>query len=171
MQTAVRGGFLTPFSHPSLVKPTSDARGIDASFQGFDGSSRQKGVEIAGWTGQRDRGWRSRCDSATLNLPRVGRYQVHCPTLCTIRLRLGRSFLSFFRPFRAHGDGWGSTIKPQDAFREDPVTRARALSSALTKSATEREETRPLRESCGADRYLDTLSLATLSLRLSPAVP
>lgn len=41
----------------------------------------------------------------------------------------------------------GYTIKPQDAFREDPVTRALALSSALTKSATEREETRPLRES------------------------
>lgn len=41
----------------------------------------------------------------------------------------------------------GGTIKPQDAFREDPVTRALALSSALTKSATEREETRPLRES------------------------
>jgi len=46
MQTAVRGGLLTPFSHPSLVKPTSDARGIDASFQGFDGSSRQKGWRL-----------------------------------------------------------------------------------------------------------------------------
>lgn len=41
----------------------------------------------------------------------------------------------------------GGTIKPQDAFREDPVTRALALSSALTKSATERKETRLLRES------------------------
>lgn len=48
---------------------------------------------------------------------------------------------------RSAGGGRGSTIKPQDAFREDPVTRALALSSALTKSATEREETRPLRES------------------------
>lgn len=39
MQTAVRGGLLTPFIHPSLVKP-SDARGIGGSFQGFDGSSK-----------------------------------------------------------------------------------------------------------------------------------
>lgn len=42
MQTAVRGGPLTPFIHPFLVKP-GDARGIGGSFQGFDGSSRQKG--------------------------------------------------------------------------------------------------------------------------------
>lgn len=42
MQTAVRGGLLTPFIHPFLVKP-GDARGIGGSFQGFDGSSRQKG--------------------------------------------------------------------------------------------------------------------------------
>lgn len=61
-------------------------------------------------------------------------------------------------------EGGGGTIKPQDAFREDPVTRAQALSSALTKSATEREETRPLRESLFVvrrgstlDRYFDIL--------------
>lgn len=35
--------------HPSLVKP-SDARGIDGSFQGFDGGFEAKGVEIAGRT-------------------------------------------------------------------------------------------------------------------------
>jgi len=45
MQTAVRGGLLTPFIHPSLVKP-SDARGIGGSFQGFGGSSRQKGWRL-----------------------------------------------------------------------------------------------------------------------------
>jgi len=50
MQTAVRGGHLTPFIHPSLVKP-SDARGIGGSFQGFDGGFEAKGVEIAGRTG------------------------------------------------------------------------------------------------------------------------
>lgn len=45
MQTAVRGGLLTPFIHPSLVKP-GDARGIGGSFQGFDGSSREKGWRL-----------------------------------------------------------------------------------------------------------------------------
>lgn len=50
MQTAVRGGLLTPFIHPSLVKP-SDARGIGGSFQGFDGSSRQKGDGDCGTDG------------------------------------------------------------------------------------------------------------------------
>lgn len=50
MQTAVRGGLLTPFIHPSLVKP-SDARGIGGSFQGFDGSSRQKGGGDCGTDG------------------------------------------------------------------------------------------------------------------------
>lgn len=49
MQTAVRGGHLTPFIHPSLVKP-SDARGIGCSFLGFDGVFEAKGVEIAGRT-------------------------------------------------------------------------------------------------------------------------
>lgn len=115
---------------------------------------------------QRRRVW-CRCDSATLNLPRVGRYQVHCPTLLhPIHLRRrhlphlilplslslcarsssSRYLVSSDPKERGGGEG-ESTIKPQDAFREDPVTRALALSSALTKSATEREETRPLRES------------------------
>lgn len=65
---------------------------------------------------------------------------------------------------------WRGTVKPQGAFREDPVTRALALSSALTKSATEREQTRALRETAlrpsytphptnplPLDRYLDIL--------------
>lgn len=65
---------------------------------------------------------------------------------------------------------WRGTVKPQGAFREDPVTRALALSSALTKSATEREQTRALRKTAlrrpytalptnppPLDRYLDIL--------------
>lgn len=53
MQTAVRGGHLTPFIHPFLVKP-SDARGIDGSFQGFDA------VLDEGWRLRDERGTEER---------------------------------------------------------------------------------------------------------------
>lgn len=164
MQTAVRGGLLTPFIHPFLVKP-GDARGIGGSFQGFDGSSGQKG-----WRSRDARGTAAasvvpvrQCDpelAASRSIPRFTVLPSCIPSTSVAATSRISSFLSPSAPApprlstssplirrRGGGGGGGGTIKPQDAFREDPVTRALALSSALTKSATEREETRPLRES------------------------
>lgn len=83
---------------------------------------------------------------------------------------------SAFAPLWPSSDpSWRGTIKPQGAFREDPVTRAPALSSALTKSATEREETRALRETLVVvhtvstrDRYLDILPPCLSTCPASP---
>lgn len=161
MQTAVRGGLLTPFIHPFLVKP-GDARGIGGSFQGFDGSSRQKG-----WRSRDARGTATasvvpvrQCDpelAASRSIPGSLSYPpashpppsppppASHPSSLSLCARASSSL--YLVSSDPKDGGGGGTIKPQDAFREDPVTRALALSSALTKSATEREETRPLRES------------------------
>lgn len=163
MQTAVRGGLLTPFIHPFLVKP-GDARGIGGSFQGFDGSSRQKG-----WRSRDARGTATasvvpvrQCDpelAASRSIPGSLSYPpashpppsppppASHPSSLSLSLCARASSSRYLVSSDPKERGGGSTIKPQDAFREDPVTRALALSSALTKSATEREETRPLRES------------------------
>lgn len=148
MQTAVRGGLLIPFIHPSIPRKTErrerDRRLVPRVWRQFvekrgsgdcgtHGAQRRdgecsRGATVRPWT------CRESVDTRFTVLP-------SCTSTPPFRLRP----LSLPRLFWSEPKG--GTIKPQDAFREDPVTRALALSSALTKSATEREETRPLRES------------------------
>ena len=112
------------------------------------------------------------------------------PTLTTPTPTSATSFFLCFLSGLFWSLSWRGTVKPQGAFREDPVTRALALSSALTKSATEREQTRALRETAlrpsytphptdppPLDRYLDIQppclstcppSLSNIFLSLSP---